>query len=61
LQEAEQLGIRVLGFSTHYDMNPKRLPLDALADVDGVRVPMDDLVLARYRDEIESARRNIQI
>jgi histidinol-phosphatase (PHP family) len=56
-RRAEQLGIRVLGFSTHYDMNPKRLPLDALADVDGVRVPMDDLVLARYRDEIESARR----
>ncbi len=55
-QRALQIGIQVLGFSTHYDMNPKRLPLDALADVDGKRVPMDDSVLRRYRDDIETAR-----
>jgi histidinol-phosphatase (PHP family) len=57
-QRARQIGIQVLGFSTHYDMNPKRLPLDALADVDGKRVPMNDSVLQRYRDEIETARGN---
>jgi histidinol-phosphatase (PHP family) len=53
---AKEIGIQVLGFSTHYDMNPKRLPFDALADVDGIRVPMSDDVLRRYRDDIEKAR-----
>jgi histidinol-phosphatase (PHP family) len=56
-QRAGQLGIQVLGFSTHYDMNPKRLDIDALAVVDGVRVPMSDSVLTRYREDIETARK----
>jgi histidinol-phosphatase (PHP family) len=55
-RRAREIGLPIIGFATHYDMNPGRLEIDALAVLDGHQVPMSDSVLARYREDIESAR-----
>jgi histidinol-phosphatase (PHP family) len=55
-RQARKIGLQIIGFSTHYDMNPTRLDIDALAVVDGRRVSMDDSVLTRYCDDLEQSR-----
>jgi histidinol-phosphatase (PHP family) len=57
-RRASVTGLKVIGFSTHYDINPKRLDLDAFMVVDGKQVRVDDCGLSRYCRDIEIARQN---
>jgi histidinol-phosphatase (PHP family) len=53
---AKQIGLRVIGFSTHYDINPARDDLDPFMIVDGEKVRADDYALGRYLDDCIEAR-----
>lgn len=47
-ERAERMGIKVLGFSTHYDINPARADVDPFMVVDGKKVPADNRALRSY-------------
>jgi histidinol-phosphatase (PHP family) len=53
---AEEIGLKVIGFSTHYDVNPLREVSDPFMIVDGVKVRVDDKTLGRYIDDCRKAR-----
>lgn len=53
---AIQMGLPVIGFSTHYDINPARDDLDPFMMVDGERMRVDDYALGRYFDDCYAAR-----
>jgi histidinol-phosphatase (PHP family) len=53
---ALEIGLRHICFTTHYDLNPKRLDRDAFWRVAGQRVRVTDELMACYFDEIERAR-----
>jgi histidinol-phosphatase (PHP family) len=57
-KRAGQIGLQIIGFSTHYDINPKRLDLDAYMVVDGQRVKATDHGLNRYCEDVINARKN---
>ena len=53
---ALEIGIRNICFTTHYDLNPKRLDKDAFWRINGQKVPVTDELVSRYFEEIEQAR-----
>ena len=55
-RQATEIGLQILGFTTHYDINPKRLDLDAFMVVDGQTVGADDYALNRYCEDVIAAR-----
>jgi histidinol-phosphatase (PHP family) len=54
--QALEAGIGKICFTTHYDVNPRRLDRDAFWRKDGQRVRVTDEIIAGYFDEIERAR-----
>jgi len=54
--KARQIGLRVLGFSTHYDKNPARDDIDPFMVVDGEKVRADNYALGRYIDDCLEAQ-----
>jgi histidinol-phosphatase (PHP family) len=54
--KARQIELKVIGFSTHYDINPARDDIDPFMIVDGERVRIDDYALGRYFDDCYAAR-----
>lgn len=48
---AGQIGLRVIGFSTHYDINPVRADADPFMVVDGQKVSAGNVALGRYVDD----------
>ena len=53
---ARQIGLPVLGFSTHYDINPARDDIDPFMIVDGEKVRAGNYALGRYIDDCLEAR-----
>jgi len=53
---AQEIGLKVIGFSSHYDINPERRDVDFLMVVDGQAVPADDYALEHYVDNCQKAR-----
>jgi histidinol-phosphatase (PHP family) len=53
---AGQIGLPILGFSTHYDINPARDDIDPFMNVDGEKVRADHYALGRYIDDCLKAR-----
>jgi len=54
--KARQIGLRMIGFSTHYDVNPARSDIDPFMVVDGEKVKADDYALGRYVDNCLEAQ-----
>lgn len=52
-----QIGLKVIGFTTHYDINPDRSDVDPFMIVDGEKVRVDDYALGRYFDDCFEAQR----
>jgi len=55
--KAEQIGLKVIGFTTHYDINPGRDDIDPFMMVDGEKVRIDDYAIGRYFDDCFEARK----
>jgi histidinol-phosphatase (PHP family) len=55
---AEEIGLKVIGFTTHYDVNPARDTVDPFMNVDGVKVHVDDRTLGRYIEDCYKAAEN---
>jgi histidinol-phosphatase (PHP family) len=53
---ALEIGIRNICFTTHYDLNPKRLEKDAFWRINGQRVPVTDEHVSCYFEEIDRAK-----
>ncbi len=53
---AQQLNIPVIGFTTHFDINPARDDIDPFMNVDGEKVRVDDYAIGRYIDDCLAAR-----
>lgn len=53
---AMQIGLKVIGFSTHYDIDPARKDVDPFMMINGERVRVDDYALGRYFDNCRAAR-----
>lgn len=56
-RKAQEINLSVIGFTTHYDVNPARASKDAFMVVDGNWVFPDDRAIDRYLADIELARR----
>lgn len=54
--KARQIGLRIIGFATHYDINPARDDIDPFMIVDDEKVRADDYALGRYIDDCLEAR-----
>ena len=54
--KARAMNIPVIGFSTHYDVNPVRDDIDPFMVVDGERLRADDYAIGRYLDDCYAAR-----
>jgi histidinol-phosphatase (PHP family) len=55
---AEEIGLKIIGFTTHYDVNPAREAVDPFMVVDGMKVHIDDRTLSRYIDDCHKASEN---
>ncbi len=55
-RKAQEINLAVIGFTTHYDINPARADKDAFMVVDGRWVVPDDNAIAKYLADIEAAR-----
>jgi histidinol-phosphatase (PHP family) len=55
--KARQIGLQILGFTTHYDVNPIRSDVDPFMIVDGEKVGIDDYAIGRYCDDCLEARK----
>lgn len=56
-RKALEIKLSVIGFTTHYDVNPARADKDAFMVVDGRCIFPDDWAVERYLADIERARR----
>ncbi|OQX91525.1 MAG: hypothetical protein B6D58_07600 [candidate division Zixibacteria bacterium 4484_95] len=56
-KKARQIGLRVIGFTPHYDTNPNRNEIDPFMNVDGEKVRIDDYAIGRYFDDCFEARK----
>ena len=55
--KARQIGLKVIGFATHYDVNPARNDIDPFMIVDGEKIKIDDYAIGRYFDDCFEARK----
>ncbi len=53
---ANELKIPVIGFSTHFDINPARDDIDPFMIVDGEKLRINDYTIGRYMDDCMTAR-----
>ena len=56
-EKAERIGLQVLGFSTHFDINPVRADVDPFMVVDGKKVAADNRALQSYIENCLRARK----
>lgn len=55
-KKARQIGLKVIGFTPHYDINPNRDEIDSFMIVDGEKIKVDDYAVGRYFDDCFEAR-----
>ncbi|HHS49768.1 MAG TPA: histidinol-phosphatase HisJ family protein [candidate division Zixibacteria bacterium] len=65
LRRADELGLQAICFTTHIDLNPKRIPLDRCMRVDGRLTYLNDDAVRRYisdiRDACERTRCSVEV
>ena len=55
-QQAINIGLGSICFTTHYDKDPKRIEIDAIMIHDGMSLPLSDDSVALYLNEIDEAK-----
>ena len=54
--EARRIGLKAIGLTTHYDVNPARSAIDPFMVIDGRRVIANDYAIRRYIDDCKLAQ-----